>query len=66
MDCEGCECKLSIDFLNRYKHYYVAIHTGTPCFETLKAYLDKNAVQVFKTGSEITEIMYAGPVEGLL
>jgi len=62
MDCEGCECKLSIELLNRYKYYYVAIHTGTPCFEMLKAYLDKNAVQVFTTTSSegVTEIMYAG------
>ena len=62
VDCEGCECLLTEELISKYKYYYIAIHTGTPCFERLKAYLDKHATPIFKTTSSegITEIMYAG------
>ena len=58
IDCEGCECYLSPDLIEKYDHYYIATHVFAPCFDNITEYLRGKAKVVYTTSDHI-EIMYA-------
>lgn len=58
IDCEGCECLLSRELIEKYDHYYIATHIFAPCFDAMTEYLREHAKVVFTTKDGI-EIMYA-------
>ena len=58
IDCEGCECLLSRELIEKYEHYYIAAHIFAPCFEAMVEYLGERAKVVFTTKDGV-EVMYA-------
>lgn len=56
IDCEGCECLLTQEVIEKYSEYYIAIHTFAQCFLKLKEYLQKNANIIFITPDKKEEM----------
>ncbi len=49
IDCEGCECLLYHEFIEKYQEWYIAIHTFSNCFFPMKKYLESHGTLVFIT-----------------
>ena len=49
IDCEGCECMITEDIIEKYREWYIAIHTFSSCFESMRDYLVKHGKLVFTT-----------------
>lgn len=58
IDCEGCECMLTKNIIEKYNEWYIAIHNFSNCFNSLKNYLEINGKLVFITKDK-KELMYA-------
>lgn len=58
IDCEGCECLLTKDIIERYPEWYIAIHTFSNCFNPMKEYLETHGQLVFITPDK-KEYLYA-------
>ena len=58
IDCEGCECLLYHEFIEKYNEWYIAIHTFSNCFYPMKEYLETRGTLVFITPDK-KELLYA-------
>ena len=58
IDCEGCECMLTISLIRMYAEYYIAIHTFAGCYAILRDYLEGDGKLVFTTPDKV-EWLYA-------
>lgn len=58
IDCEGCECMLTPELINKYQEWYIAVHTFSSCYNPLREYLEQNGKLVFITPDK-KEYLYA-------
>ncbi len=58
IDCEGCECMLTPELINRYPEWYIAIHTFSKCYNEMKKYIKRMGKLVYVTPDK-KEKMYA-------
>ena len=58
IDCEGCECLLTKELIEKYNEWYIAIHIWSGCFNSMKEYLEQKGKLVFITKDK-KEYMYA-------
>lgn len=58
IDCEGCECNLTLPLIFRYREYYIAVHNFAGCYTFLKSFLELDGKLVFTTPDGV-EMMYA-------
>ena len=49
IDCEGCECMLTKEIIEKYNEWYIAIHIWSNCFNDMEKYLQNNGKLVFVT-----------------
>lgn len=58
IDCEGCECMLTPELINRYPEWYIAIHTFSKCYNEMKKYIKRIGKLVYVTPDK-KERLYA-------
>jgi hypothetical protein len=49
IDCEGCECMLTQNMIEKYKEWYIAIHKFAFCYYAMKKYLKSVGKLVYVT-----------------
>lgn len=57
IDCEGCECSLTKETIEKYNEWYIAIHIWSDCFENMKKYIETKGILTFITPDK-KELMY--------
>ena len=56
VDCEGCECMLTPEVIEKYEQWYIAVHTFAPCYGTMKAYLLAHGKLIYMTPDRREEL----------